>query len=144
MPSITLSSDEFAELPPYVQRVVLGRFAQIGAEIGALDNDDDGPADLSVAQVKKLVSACSEKTIDVLREIIEFPVAGFGLSELEERCDAESTGLKGCWTGLTRVTRRILEDPEAMLIDWSAFGDDSDRGRVSAATHASLRTEPVT
>ncbi len=141
MPSLLISDAEFQMLPDDVQQHLIARFLPTSEEVAAepvLSNEDEDPPDLSPAQAKKVISGCSPKTIEVIRKIIEFPVTGFKLEELEANLGSEPGGLKGSWTGLTKVSRRVLGDTDAALIWWTKLEDGSFSGRISSMTHRSF------
>jgi hypothetical protein len=141
MPSLIISDAEFQLLPDDVQQVLIAKFlptAEVSGEPTSSDEGDE-PPDLSPAQAKKIIHGCADKTIDVIRQIAEFPVSGFKMSAVEKKVGTEPGGLRGSWAGLTKVSRRVLGDAEATLIWWTKLEDGTWHGRVSAMTHRSLR-----
>lgn len=141
MPSLLISDDEFRLLPPHVQQLLMANFGLEGESAGEPTASDEGeePPGISPAQAKKIILGCGSKTVDVIRQIAQSPVSGFKLTTLEKKANVESGGFRGSWTGLTKVSRRILGDPDATLIWWTELEDGSWQGRVSAMTHNSLR-----
>jgi hypothetical protein len=142
MPSILISDVEFQTLPDGVQQTLIARFLPRSGEAvveAAPVDDGEGPPDLSPAQAKKLISGFGSKTVELIRHIAEFPASGFKMDALEEKMGCDAGGLRGSWAGITKVSRRVLGDPDAILIWWTQMEDGSWHGRVSAMTHSSLR-----
>ena len=104
-------------------------------------SEEEDPADLSYAQVKKFLERCSEKTTEALKVIAKADPSGFTMEAVAEalNVDLDEGDLRGVWGGLTKRVRTVLGDPQALLIWWTPYGDDQWRGRVSAMTHRSLR-----
>lgn len=144
MPSLTISHDEFRSLPEAVQRLLIAEFLpeeklpSVSVEANANLNDEDAP-DLSPVQAKRLVAYLGERSKDVIRQIVSYPVEGFVLSDLEAKMQSHPGGLRGCWTGITKVTRRVLENEHALLIWWSENDVGIVEGRLSSMTYRSLR-----
>jgi hypothetical protein len=141
MPSLLISDAEFRLLPTNVQQILMANFLPEAENAGDPTASDEGeePPDISPAQAKKIILGCGSKTVDVIRQIAQAPVSGFKLTSLEKKADVESGGLRGSWTGLTKVSRRILGDPDATLIWWTELEDGTWHGRVSVMTHNSFR-----
>jgi len=110
----------------------------VSVETKATPNDEDAP-ELSPAQAKRLVAYLGERSKDVMRQIVSYPVEGFVLSDLEAKMQTHPGGLRGCWTGITKVTRRVLENEHALLIWWSENDVGVVEGRLSSTAYRSLR-----
>ncbi len=139
MPSLVISEVEFQMLPGDVQQTLLAMF-QPGADgvRPTTADDGEGPPDLSPAQARNVIAGCSPKTIEIIRQIADFPPSGFKMDELAAKVGVEPGSMRGSWAGLTKVSRRILGDPSAALIWWTEL-NETWHGRVSAMTHRSLR-----
>lgn len=101
---------------------------------------DDGPVELTLSLVRRLAAQpINYKTLKVLRLIARSETPEFQLKDAIEA--VEGADLQGVWSGLTRRTRKILNDPRALLIWWRGEDDDGlyHIGEVSRLTHASLR-----
>src|SRR4051812_43328472 len=90
----------------------------------------------------------SGKTIRILRFIAENETPEFYLQEAVKAVPRAKTymDLRGAWAGLTRRTRKLLDDPEALLIHWREGYDAEGNwvdwiGAVSEMTHTSLRKQ---
>lgn len=144
MPSLIISHDEFMNLPEAVQRLLLAEFLpeeklpSVSIETSA-DPNDDNPPDLSPVQAKRFVAYLGARSKEVIRQIVSYPVEGFALSDLEAKMQTHPGGLRGCWTGVTKVTRRVLDNDEALLIWWSENDVGVLEGRLSSTTYRSLR-----
>lgn len=145
MVSIIISDEEFQTLPQQVQTALLARFTSTAAQpertpwVSSNAEEEEDAPDLSPAQARKFFGSCSERTQEVVRFIAENPEEGFRLPDLEAAMEVEAGGLKGSWTGITKVCRRILGDENANLIWWSTDSDGVARGRFSAYTRRSFR-----
>ena len=140
MPSLVISEIEFQLLPDDVQQVLLTKFLSGVGDAARPSSADDGegPPDLSPAQAKNVIAGCSPKTVEVIRQIVDFPATGFRMDELAAKVGVEPGSMRGSWAGLTKVSRRVLGDPNAALIWWTEL-EETWRGRVSAMTHRSFR-----
>jgi hypothetical protein len=90
----------------------------------------------------------STKTLDVLRFIAQNETPEFYLGAAINAVPRAKTymDLRGAWAGLTRRTRKLLGNPEALLIHWREEYDADGNwvdwvGAVSNMTHASLRKQ---
>ncbi|SLK07484.1 hypothetical protein [Novosphingobium mathurense] len=114
------------------------------------DNVLEGPADLTVAFARKLIAEpIHPKTLAVLRAIAASPSPVFQFADALAAAPNATTyrDIRGTWSGITRRTRNILNDPDADLIWWEGepvYSDDGtyidQQGRVSQLTHQSLQT----
>lgn len=141
MPSITLSDEDFKMLPQEAQDAIIEFFLsndQTSVILGENNQEEEGPPDLSPAQARKIVASCGDQTKDILKFIANSKKPSFLLPDLEKAMNSKS--LKGSWTGLTKVTRRILGDPDASLIWWEE-SDGVHTGTISSMTHTSLKKQ---
>ena len=100
---------------------------------------DEEVAELGIQSARAFLQGCSDRTGEVLEKIVKLGDT-FSLRELERRCGAEPGALRGVWTGLTKRTRTITGDPDAVLIDWSGPDDEGDyRGRLAPVTLDAFR-----
>ncbi|MFL6856656.1 MAG: hypothetical protein ACJ8EB_01975 [Allosphingosinicella sp.] len=97
---------------------------------------------------KLVAQPISAKTLRILRFIAENDTPEFYLDAAVKAVPHAKSymDLKGAWAGLTRRTRKLLGDPEALLIHWSEAYDAEGNwvdwvGAVSKMTHASLRKQ---
>jgi hypothetical protein len=137
---IVLSTDAIAGFSKATRAEIAAHVTDAVATAGAVvaADDGEGPADLSVAQARRFLERCSEKTQAALRVIAKAPVDGFKLSAVAAALKEDSPGkLRGVWSGLTKRVRTVLGDPAADLIWWDELGDDWT-GYVSPTTHRSL------
>jgi len=109
-------------------------------------DEEDGPADFSPAQARRLIEGTGERTRTALRAIAESN-GRFMMSQIRDALgDSEYEKLRAVWAALTRRTRTVLGDPEAELIRWIGYGvyhggDYVDHeGYVSQTTWRSLRS----
>ena len=109
---------------------------------------EEGPAELTVALVRRLAEKLGGKTSTALRVIAQSDAGKFRMSEVIGAIEDAETymDVRAVWAALTRRTRKILDDREADLIWWEGDGvyDDDEEyvdhvGRVSPLTHRSLR-----
>jgi len=114
-----------------------------------LSSGEDGPPDLTVAMARKLIAEpISPKSTAALKVIAESATPEFHMKDaIAAAPETENyLDLRGAWAGITRRTRKILNDPGADLVWWEGdpIYDDEEKyvdhvGRVSALTHQSLR-----
>ena len=111
--------------------------------------DEDGPAELTIAFVRKLTDKLSEKTLNALKVIAQSDTPQFHMKDVIDATNGadDYMGMRGVWSALTRRTRNILNDSDADLIWWvgepinDADGNYVDHvGEVAALTHESLKT----
>jgi hypothetical protein len=100
------------------------------------DENDEGLADFSVAQAKKFLSGCGEKTKNAIREMVKGNSRHFQLDDVAKTLGVEAETLSGVWAGITKRTRTVLDDPDAYLIGW---GEDGCQGWLTEMTYNSLR-----
>lgn len=108
----------------------------------AIDDEADGPIDLSVAQARNVINGCSERPKRALRFVAEQPGPEVLMSVLEEHVGRDNTGgLRGVYGAITRRTRNVMGDPNADFFWWDDEGlpEGEKRGVVSQMTHSSLR-----
>ncbi|WP_438288757.1 hypothetical protein [Edwardsiella tarda] len=85
------------------------------------EESEDGPSDLSSLQAERLIGGLSNKSRLVLKAILESEDGekGFWCNSLAETLGFDVSDLTGVWSGLTRRTRTVSDDPEAYLISWA-------------------------
>lgn len=142
---ISIPMTLFGELPESVQKTILGS----GENTAPVSDDDvEGPVELTVAQVRKLLSAFKEKTTLILKEVAKSPTPEFKLKDLIAAVpDAENNGhLRGVFSAITRRTRFVCDDSDVDFFWWKedhVYDDDGElvdlTGYVSALTHSSLQ-----
>jgi len=106
---------------------------------------DDGPPDLTVAMVRKLTK--NPRTLSALRVIAASDGPDFHMKDVIAAVAGaqDYMDLRGIWSAITRRTRAILGDSEALLIWWNDEGIYRGEkyvdhiGRVSPITHQSLK-----
>lgn len=100
---------------------------------------DEEIAELGIQSARAFLQGCSDRTAEILGLMIDLGDT-FSLRELEKKAKVKPGGLRGVWTGLTKRTRTITGDPDAVLIDWSGPDDKDDyQGRLAKMTLDALR-----
>lgn len=94
-------------------------------------DEEGGPADLSLAQCKRLLEGCSDKTKAVLRAVFARDERSFILDGLAKELGVGNGALGGAWAGITKRTRGVLGDVGALLIWWEK---DSVQGHWTGTT----------
>jgi hypothetical protein len=116
------------------------------APIGAVNEEEDQPADLSIAQAKRHLEGCSEKTKKAIRFIVGGNSREFQISALAKALGMKTNEMGGLWSGLTKRTRTVLGDKKARLFAWPKNQYDVKEnwidatGTVSEMTYTSFRT----
>lgn len=109
---------------------------------GSDEGEEEGPADLSRAQMRKFLERCSDKTKTALRAIAEADQDDFALKTVAKALgipdEDPAAALRGVWGGLTKRVRTVLGDENAYLIWWEDRADDW-HGHLSPMSHKSLR-----
>jgi hypothetical protein len=120
MSGLFLSRDDLMLLSDSAREEVLALVT--GESIsGVYEESEDGPSDLSSLQAERLVRGLSDKSRSVLKAILESADGeqGFWCKNLAEALGFDVSELSGVWSGLTRRTRTVSDDPEAYLIGWA-------------------------
>jgi hypothetical protein len=88
------------------------------------------------------------KTLCVLRFIAASEKPEFLLEDVVRAVPGAKSymDLRGAWAGLTRRTRKLLDDPDALLVHWREVYDSEGNwvdwvGAISKMTHTSLRKQ---
>lgn len=102
------------------------------------NNDEHSSSDLSIAQARKFLEGCSDKTKAVLRAVFAKNEREFMLKELLD--EMQATSLAGVWAGVTKRTRTVLGDKDAGIFSWE-WDDERDDwiGSTSPMTFQSMR-----
>lgn len=154
MNGIYLTVSTFNALQANTQAEILSVAGFTGGAVNhsvaaAETTDEDGPSALSPLMVRKLTEKLGDKTLSVLRTIAQNESATFRLKDIIAATDGAETytDLRGVWSALTRRTRKILNDPDAILIWWDDNGTYDAKGdyidhvmSVAPSTHQSLRS----
>lgn len=154
-----LSTAAFGSLSPSAQQEILSVMGLNGLDhnIAVIPPtveaprplDGDGPAELTLAFVRKLTDKLSDKTLNALKVIAQSETPQFHMKDVIDATSGANDymGMRGVWSALTRRTRKILNDSDADLIWWvgeqinDADGNYVDHlGEVAALTHESLKT----
>lgn len=154
-----LSTAAFGGLTPSAQQEVLlamglsgigpSSAASPASKAAPRNIDEDGPAELTLAFVRKLTDKLSDKTLNALKVIAQSDTPQFHMKDVIDATSGadDYMGMRGVWSALTRRTRNILNDSDADLIWWvgeqinDADGNYVDHvGEVAALTHESLKT----
>ena len=136
MPSITITEVEFQQLPGTLQRLLMAKFLPdlIGQSSESPDVDDDSrsPTNTSITQaiISEIFDSLSPKTQQVMRIIASHPVTGFMLDDLAKKIGVRPGGLGGCWSGLTKVSKRVMKDPSLKFVIWSTDANGAWHGRL--------------
>jgi hypothetical protein len=138
-----VSANVFRSLNEDIQNVLINALkGSVNALSTQDDDNEEGLADFSLAQAKKFLTGCSQKTQDVIREMVKSDSRFFQLRDVTDalNMDFDTESLSGVWAGITKRTRTILGDTDSYLIGW-----DQDEnyvyscGKFSAMTYKSLR-----
>lgn len=142
---ISLPLSMFNELPRETREFILGRSETLPKDLGSAE---EGPVEMTTAQVRKLVSGLGDKTTALLRAVSRSATPTFRLRDLIAATpDAEHNGdLRGVFSAITRRTRRVCGDDEVDLFWWKedhVYNEEMElidiTGYTSALTHASLK-----
>lgn len=145
---ISIPLSVFSQLPAEAQAIIMADEADQDERRGSLGLEDDSPVELTVAQVRKLVSGLSEKTMAVLKQIAASPTPEFKLKDIISALpDVEHNGdLRGVWAAITRRTRKVCDDSDVDLFWWKEDAQHNSDGELvdqtgytSALTHTSFR-----
>lgn len=140
-----LSQATFQSLPKNIQDELVRRLHGASNSLSSVpaassEDEDGGPADLSVAQMKRFLEGCSDRTKQVLRAIANGSGPEFHLSDITREMKTEASGLAGAWGGITKRVRTVLADRSADFVWWDETEDGEDyTGRISSMTYRSLR-----
>lgn len=158
---LLISAAHFKKLPAQVQTLILS--VVIGEDIpdapysSAADErpstpiiallDDEHFAELSPGQAKMLIAGCQPKTRKALETIAASDSPNFHIADVAKALGVKPGDLSGVWSGLTRRVRKVTDDSDAYLIDWTKNApiDDADGnyvdqiGEISDLTYHSLR-----
>ena len=104
----------------------------------ALEDDEDGLAQLSLTDAKLYLNNCSEKSMKILTDIVARN-GRFLMSDIMRLLNHTPDQLRGAWAGLTKRVRTITKDPEAVLLNWYRQGAEDWRGVMASQTVASMR-----
>lgn len=111
----------------------------VRAPISETDGEEGEYAELGLQAARAFLLNCSERTTQTLAAIVETG-GEFSLRALERKMNVEESGLRGVWTGLTKRTRTITGDPDAMLIEWSDVKENGDySGKLTATSLSAFR-----
>jgi hypothetical protein len=104
------------------------------------DEQEEEPADLSLAQVRKMLQRAGIKTRGALRAIAEAKPSEFKAGEIAKALKVGEADLRGTWAAITKVTRTVLGDKDAFLIKWNQDeATEKWTAQVSEMTHRSLQ-----
>lgn len=148
MASMTLTDLEIQSFPEPVRKFLLERF-QPASRLSTAEQEtaqpvlaeavpDGGPADVTPQQAKSLLKDLHGKTGDLIRHLVNAPEDGFYVPEIAAQMGVAPGKLGGSWSGITKVTRRLL-GADAGWIEWKQRGDGSWHGRMSPVTRDSFR-----
>jgi hypothetical protein len=97
-----------------VSAYVAARLRLPATPMGESNPDEEGLPELSVADAKRFLNNCGEKTTKVLRFIVA-KQGRFNASDLHRHMKGD---VRGVWTGLTRRLRSMTGDSDARLLNW--------------------------
>lgn len=142
---ISIPMSTFNTLSSDAQEIILGTSKPVTL---SSHHDNDGPVELTTAQVKKLLANLSDKTTLVLKTVAKSSTPEFKLKDLIDAIpDAENNNsLRGAFSAITRRTRTVCDDADVDLFWWKedhVHDEDGElidiTGYTSALTHASLK-----
>ncbi len=121
MTSITISLEKFLGLSKPTQDEILNVFREQLPPI----NTNTIEGELTRKQVNTLLNGLSEKSKTVLKAIVEnFDSNNIHYEQLLEKLDMVNENLTGVWSGITKRSRNIANDPDFDLIDWNTRDKD--------------------
>lgn len=146
-----ISSDDFRGMAPELQAQLQDWLAGRGRQASATSvppvevpesapgGEEDG-SDLSLAQAKRLLEGCGDKTKAVLRIVFSKDKRSFVRGEIAREMGGTLSDLGGVWAGLTKRTRTVLGDKNAGLFAWDWDDAKGDWiGESSETTYQSMR-----
>lgn len=100
--------------------------------------DEHSSSDLSIAQARKFLEGCGDKTKAVLRAIFARSERKFMLKGLLN--EMQVTSLAGVWSGVTKRIHTVLGDKDASMFSWE-WDDEKDDwvASTSPMTFQSMR-----
>ena len=108
---------------------------RVAVDAAAMPQDADPHyAAFSSAQAREALAAFSAALKAAIREMLADGADGFDMNQLAHRLKRAPSELRGIWTGLTRVTRRVMGDPEGYLLHWVTRADGTYFGRLHPQT----------
>lgn len=119
MTSITISLERFLGFTKSTQDEILNVFREELPTINTVEGE------LTRKQVNAFLNGLSEKSKAVLKAIVEnFDSNHIHYGELIEKLNMVDENLTGVWSGITKRSRNIANDPDFDLIDWNTRGKD--------------------
>jgi hypothetical protein len=154
-----LSSADFNGLSPSTQHEILNSIGLSRATSSSLAapppgvalqvSNEEGLCELTLPVVRKLADKLGEKTLSALRAIAKNETTQFYLQDIMKATgnSDDAQGMRAVWSALTRRTRKILDDDNAILIVWDRqtnnHDDNSDPdylGKIAPLTQQSLKS----
>lgn len=121
MTSINISLDNFFGLSKSTQDEILNLFKQEQPATTA----DTLEGELTRKQVNNFLNGLSDKSKTVLKGIVQnFENNNIHYGELVKKLDMGDVNLTGVWSGITKRSRNIANDPHFDLIDWYTYDKD--------------------
>jgi hypothetical protein len=122
MTSLNISLDQFFGLSKATQDEILSLFQQ--QQLSAV-KADTLEGELTRKQVNNFLSGLSDKSKSVLKAIVQnFENNNIHYEQLVKKLDMVDENLTGVWSGITKRSRNIANDPDFDLIDWNTRDKD--------------------
>lgn len=141
MSGVFLSRDDLLLLSDSARDEVIALVTEESIS-GVYDESEDGPSDLSSLQSERLVRGLSDKSRSVLKAILESEDGerGFWCKVIAKELGFNVSELSGVWSGLTRRTRTVSDDPDAYLISWALDEERDDYyGKLHPTTYRNCK-----
>ncbi|MCU4385538.1 hypothetical protein [Acinetobacter radioresistens] len=132
MTQLVISLDQFQKLSTSTQAEILNIFQpQINHE-----NVEDVDGELTRRQVSNLLSGLSDKSKNILRTMVRnFSHNDINYRDLLKNLGmTEEDNLTGVWSGITKRSRNVANDPSFDLIDWNSNEDNIAVGSMHPTT----------
>jgi len=138
--NVTLSAHDFRALPAEAQEAILQLLLDSRQRHGSPDGPIGGLVEMGYDMFSRFVRGVSATTRACLRVFAENGGTATPEQLLAVTDYTEPGMLRGVHAGITKRTRKLLEDPEAYLISWKGREDDWDgEWYVSSVTYESMK-----
>lgn len=151
MSGLYVSSDDLKKLSKTTLQELLALCTKGISNKSNEPEQDEGTGDaldLSSGQANDLIRGLGSKSRAALTQAIKLIEAvgdgdrvGVWTNDIASAMGIEADELRGVWSGLTRRTRRVTNDPDAYLINWLPWDYDREDyfGIIHPTTVANLK-----
>jgi hypothetical protein len=118
---------------------LLAADAEAAPQIETEEQEDGVLVDFTDTEFLELLGGCSDKTQQLLTALSKGKRV-FNLTEFANKLATPAGKLGGVWSGLTRRTRKLKKNPDAVFVAWE--WDPKTRswvGTLSEATYAAMQ-----